>query len=163
MKHNKRQILFFSLTLLWMGVIFWFSAHTGSESSAQSSGIVKLVIHILFPHYSEWPILKQEQIANIITIIVRKSGHATEYLILGLLLLGCQSWKHTHRRTFFTAWIPAVCYAATDEFHQYFVPDRACMFTDVLIDSAGAAIGLLVILIILVWRHKQKAYHESFL
>lgn len=158
MKLNKRQILFFSLTLLWMGVIFWFSAHTGSESSAQSAGIVNQLIHFLFPHYSEWPIHRQEHVADIVTIIVRKSGHATEYLVLGLLFLGCQSWNYSFHRTFFTSWILTVCYAATDEFHQYFVPDRACMFTDVLIDSAGAATGLLLVLILLLWRRKQTAY-----
>ena len=157
MKFNKRQILFLSLTLLWMGVIFWFSAHTGSESSAQSGGIVNQLTHFLFPHYSEWPIHRQEQVTNTITLIVRKSGHAAEYLILALLLLGSLPWNHSLHRTFFTAWILTVCYAATDEIHQYFVPDRACMFTDVLIDSAGAATGLLILLLLLHWKHK-KAY-----
>ena len=36
-------------------------------------------------------------------------------------------------------------YAASDEFHQSFVPTRTPLFSDVLIDTAGGAIGLLVL------------------
>ena len=34
-------------------------------------------------------------------------------------------------------------YAASDEFHQMFVPTRTAHVTDVLIDTAGGAAGLL--------------------
>ena len=46
-------------------------------------------------------------------------------------------------------------YAATDEFHQLFVPGRAGRVTDVLIDSAGAFLALLAIHIILYY-HKSE-------
>ena len=36
--------------------------------------------------------------------------------------------------------------AATDEFHQLFVPGRGARVTDVLIDSLGAAAGILLFL-----------------
>ena len=48
-------------------------------------------------------------------------------------------------RRYILAGLLAVIYAITDEVHQLFVPDRAGVFTDVLIDSAGSAIGLLVV------------------
>mgnify|MGYP000059507674 CR=1 FL=1 len=38
----------------------------------------------------------------------------------------------------------AFCYASTDEFHQLFVPGRSGQVRDVLIDSCGAAIGVLI-------------------
>ena len=40
------------------------------------------------------------------------------------------------------AWLLCTCYAATDEFHQIFVPGRTPKVTDVMIDSAGAALGI---------------------
>jgi VanZ family protein len=40
-------------------------------------------------------------------------------------------------------WFLAVLYAATDEIHQTFVPGRSGRLTDVLIDAAGAAVGVL--------------------
>jgi len=39
-------------------------------------------------------------------------------------------------------------YACSDEFHQTFVPGRAGQFKDVLIDTAGALIGLIVVTLI---------------
>lgn len=53
-------------------------------------------------------------------------------------------YLRTLRKAALVAWGCAALYAATDEFHQLFVPGRAGLFTDVLIDATGAAIGLLV-------------------
>ncbi len=47
-------------------------------------------------------------------------------------------------------WLTATIYAATDEFHQLFVDGRACLFTDVMIDSAGAAFAAVIILLIIL-------------
>lgn len=43
----------------------------------------------------------------------------------------------------------SAAYAATDEFHQLFVLGRACRFSDVLIDSAGAGVGIFAVLFII--------------
>lgn len=40
------------------------------------------------------------------------------------------------------SWVFCILYAASDEIHQIFVPGRACMLTDVCIDSAGALLGI---------------------
>ena len=39
----------------------------------------------------------------------------------------------------------AALYAASDEIHQYFVPSREARFGDVLLDTFGAALGLLIL------------------
>ena len=39
-------------------------------------------------------------------------------------------------------WLIAAGYAATDEFHQLFVPGRSGQISDVLLDSAGALAGV---------------------
>ena len=40
-------------------------------------------------------------------------------------------------------------YACTDEFHQLFVPGRAGRFTDVLIDSSGALVLSLIVVLVM--------------
>jgi len=35
-------------------------------------------------------------------------------------------------------------YACTDEFHQSFVPGRACLFRDVMIDTSGGAFAMII-------------------
>ena len=53
------------------------------------------------------------------------------------------------------SWLMATAYAATDEIHQLFVPERACAFADVCIDSCGAALGALIVGMV-VARRKNK-------
>ncbi len=49
------------------------------------------------------------------------------------------------------SWLLTVLYAITDEIHQTFVPGRSGRVTDVLIDAAGAAVGVLV----MTWLHRR--------
>ena len=46
-------------------------------------------------------------------------------------------------------------YAVTDEIHQFFVSERACAVTDMLIDSAGVAVGAMILILIYKARRKQ--------
>ena len=68
--------------------------------------------------------------------ILRKWAHMAEYAVLAFLL----------RRAVSTPWafVAAVAYAASDEVHQSFVRGRHGAPRDVVIDSVGIVIGLLV-------------------
>ncbi len=74
--------------------------------------------------------------------LMKKGGHLTVYAVLAAL-----SWRalEPRRSVFGWAWLLAVLYACTDEWHQSFVPGRHPMATDVLIDACGAAVALLLI------------------
>ncbi|MEQ8199438.1 MAG: VanZ family protein [Clostridiaceae bacterium] len=54
-------------------------------------------------------------------------------------------------------------YAATDEFHQLFVPGRSAMFTDVVIDFSGAAMGTVLFYIgyYRVWIKRKQEYKTA--
>ena len=73
-------------------------------------------------------------------LIFRKIAHFTEFGILALLLYraikGSTNWST--REVFFWAIFFTIVYAITDEYHQYFVPNRITSAYDVLIDSAGS-------------------------
>ena len=89
-----------------------------------------------------------------VDFLVKKGGHALGYGLLALAYLrGLKSESsQVVSRQFFVAWVLATLYSATDEFHQSFVPGRHPAVTDVMIDSIGAAVAL-----ILAERHyKQK-------
>ena len=49
-------------------------------------------------------------------------------------------------------------YAGSDEIHQFFVGGRSASFKDVLIDSTGACIGIL--LTIIIYTLIKKAQHN---
>lgn len=89
---------------------------------------------------------------------VRKGAHLTEYALLGLFIWRAlrqpvpgdtRKWSWRQMRL---AWGLAVIYAASDEFHQYFVPSREARVTDVGIDACGALIGLVLLWLIGRWR-----------
>ena len=73
-------------------------------------------------------------------------GHFSEYLVFGALLFNALR-MHLHMRPSGVALCAiaiAAAYAATDEFHQMFVPGRACDLVDWLVDVAAAAIAACV-------------------
>ena len=93
---------------------------------------------------------KEEQIdyAEKIEFPVRKTAHATEYAILGCLLTNlCLSLSM--RKAYMWGWLMGSAYAATDEFHQLFVPGRSGQITDVMLDSVGCLVGCLLTCLIL--------------
>jgi VanZ family protein len=61
------------------------------------------------------------------------------------------SWRLAGRALL---WV--MLYAATDEFHQLFVPSREAAVTDVLIDTAGGALALCLLWSIGHWRRRTQ-------
>ncbi len=71
---------------------------------------------------------------------IKKGAHAFGYGLLALSYLHIFKWD---KRYYWLAWLLAVLYSATDEFHQSFVPGRHAAAADVLIfDNIGAIIAL---------------------
>lgn len=71
--------------------------------------------------------------------------HALEYLPFGFLI--CRAVKNTKPdfsfgRIFYFSFLLVFLYAASDEFHQLFVPGRYASLLDFLCDGIGAIIGI---------------------
>lgn len=81
---------------------------------------------------------------GLLDLIVKKGGHALGYGLLALFYLrGLKGENEViAARWFYLAWVLAVLYSATDEFHQSFVPGRHPALADVMIDALGAALAL---------------------
>jgi VanZ family protein len=81
-------------------------------------------------------------------LILRKMAHVTEYFVLFMLTLRAfenseLSWQK--KTIILISVIFSVLYAASDEYHQSFVPTRGPSVIDVCIDSVGVLIGYLLI------------------
>jgi VanZ family protein len=70
-------------------------------------------------------------------LVLRKLAHATEYGILGALLLRALGRP-------VPAALAAVAYAASDELHQHFVSGRHAAPLDLAIDAAGVLAGIAI-------------------
>ncbi len=125
--------------LLWAGLIFWGS--TDALSVPHTSRFLK--------PFLLWidPLLSADTIASV-QVAIRKAGHMCEYAVLAVLVWRASNGADLGRvrpwpaRLAWTTWGSAVAYAASDEFHQSFVPSREGSPRDVAIDAAGAALAV---------------------
>ena len=143
-KLSPHTLFFAVLSVLCMIIIFCFSMENSDESSKTSGKLTEAAVEIIVDDYEALPHNEQAELADIIEHIIRKLAHFSLYTVLGFLV-SCTAGK---RKLFSkaSAIVLAICfiYACSDELHQFFVPGRACQFTDVLIDSTGALTGILI-------------------
>lgn len=139
---TKTQIIFFVLTVAVMVCIFLFSCENSDESSETSGNFVKIIINIFFRDFDNMTAYQQTEIYSRISHIIRKTAHFSVYTALGF----CSSFTVGRKNAAKIMGVVLFCflYACSDELHQYFIPGRACMFTDVLIDTCGSITGLLI-------------------
>ena len=139
----KEFLKYWLPVLLWILVIFF--ASQDAQSSEHSRSLLEPPLRWLFPH------LEQGQF-DVAHHLLRKGAHLTEFAVLSLLLW--RAIRHTHgkRQTVemqlsqgvldYWRWDRAglvlsivFLYAATDEFHQIFIPTRDPNLRDVCIDT----------------------------
>ena len=154
MKRQKFWAGFFLVcAVLTAGLIFYFSAQKAADSSAMSDRITLRVAELLRPQYQLLPDGNQRSYLDLVSTLVRKNAHFCEFMLLGFNLMGFfrfRNFSMRERDCRIWAWGVGTIYASTDELHQLFVSERAAMFTDVLIDSAGSMVGTLVLVLFLL-------------
>lgn len=130
-----------TLVVVWMIIIFLFSAQPAHDSDGLSKSVVLFIIELT---KKIMPLAELPVDVEALNHIIRKTAHFVTYLVLGVLTVN--SIKASGIPLFkAVVWAAAICivYAATDEVHQMFVPGRGAQVKDVLIDSAGAVVGIL--------------------
>ena len=160
----KKKHCYAILCIIWMLVIFWFSAQVADDSQEMSD----FFVHLLDAVFS-LDIMRNEIIRDMTSFLVRKAAHMSEYAVLAILFgLTIREYKKEPWLLLalaatadgiaglFLARAATAAYAATDEFHQLFVPGRSGQLKDVLIDTAGGALGLVLLALILYLKRRRK-------
>ena len=152
------RILITGITLALMMMIFFFSTESAEASDSTSGIIARRVADIIRP---EWEKLEEKQklsFYNSVQFTVRKTAHFTEFAMLGACMLLClKSWlgERGHLRLY--AWIGGTAWAGLDEIHQLLVDGRSGQLKDVLLDSSGAACGILITeLLFIAWKRHNR-------
>lgn len=141
--HSPRRYKTITIALwcavaLWAALIFFMSAKSGTDLSG-GEGLVSRIK--LWLSSAAAPVFGPD------VDVVSPAAHFVEYTIFGALIFAALRWSFPdqHRmRLAVIAIIIASLYGVTDEFHQYFVPDRACDPVDWLVDTCGAALGAFI-------------------
>jgi VanZ family protein len=135
-----RKFVYGAAVLVWMVVIIGFSNQQASDSNALSSGLsdaIATTIRVMLPGL--------ELDAGELNHVVRKLAHALIYLVLGMLVLGTLTKLGVRGgRGVAITLLVCVLFAVSDELHQLFVSGRSGQASDVIIDSIGASIGILL-------------------
>lgn len=124
---------------LWMVLIFVGS--TGWFSDDNTSRFLAPLLRWLFPGITEPTI-------QTVRLLICKGAHLAEYAMLaGLMWRALRLsrpgwWQRAPQSVMATTLAACALYAASDEWHQSFVASRMGSPWDVLLDTAGAALGL---------------------
>ena len=139
---NKFQIFCGIMTIAVMVCIFLFSCENADDSSDTSGNFVNLIISIFYGDYDELPLWEQEEIRGNISHFIRKTAHFTIFAALGFFAFLTSGQKKLLCKGTAAVLIFCGLYAVSDEIHQYFVPGRACMLRDMLLDTCGSLAGI---------------------
>lgn len=132
-------------TLLVLNILFiWGNSLLPGSVSGAISQFVRDLLAFLFDRGNDDP--------NAGHGLLRKLAHFTEFACLG----GLFTWLLSmYRKPVALALLFGFLVASVDETIQYFVPNRGPAFKDVLIDTAGALVGISLLLLVYTIRKKQ--------
>lgn len=135
---KKKIVLFLILTLLWMGIVFCFSAENAAVSKQTSLSVMEKIADIFNINITNKAVFED---------YLRSFAHLSLFLLGGmvsyaLFLLAVPKKKYLYCAIF------GFSYALLDEIHQFFVPGRAFELKDICIDVTGFFIGVMIVVFI---------------
>ena len=166
----QKRIILGILIIIWMITIFLFSSQDGMESESTSDIITNRIVNETIENNIEIEEnvdnTNNENINNSVNVakynyefemykgevrlVVRKSAHFIIYLVGGILLFNFfRTYNISLRNQIIYAILGIILYASSDEFHQLFVNGRTARVEDVLLDTLGAIVGILINIIFL--------------
>ena len=134
-------VLSWLMVLSTMIIIYNFSSEPSVKSSQTSSKVVVQVLDVVMEEEEITP-----PVVNKFQIPFRKLAHFGIYMLLGFCMYSAyeKSFKIKLWINVALSFVSCAFYAVGDEFHQKFTEGRANSIKDVLIDSSGAFIGILL-------------------
>lgn len=145
-KSNIKRIILIIVCILIIVFIFSQSLMAGNTSSKQSLGFVSGINSFLSMLGIKF------QFTN---IMARKTAHFLEFFILGVFLtFAANTYTNKPIKKLPTIFFVSLATAVADESIQLFIPGRAGMVQDILLDFSGAAVGTFLIIFLLFLSRK---------
>lgn len=150
MKHRWIRVFWGLLVISVIGVIWWHSMQNGVASHAESQRVLAFALsHLqgmrLAPYLSDGHI--------------RRLAHLTEYMTLGVVLSSFSVLisRHSHK-----VWVLliGIGVAAIDEYIQLFSGGRTSTWHDVVLDSIGCMVGIVLVMVIRWLKRGIGAIHK---
>lgn len=161
MRFLKNEFIWIALILIGL---FLSSATPYSDQSIVSplerfnwSWIEPTLANVQFDYAGKEISLDTLGTAGLIEFFMRKTAHVVTFFVLGALFVKAISRTNLHAGlNVLFAWALANTVAIFDEYHQSLTPERTALLEDVLLDSTGAAVGVILFGGLLLLRSKRK-------
>lgn len=161
MRFLKNELIWIALILIGL---FLSSATPYSDQSIVSplerfnwSWIEPTLANVQFDYAGKEISLDTLGTAGLIEFFMRKMAHVVTFFVLGALFVKAISRTNLHAGlNVLFAWALANTVAIFDEYHQSLTPERTALLEDVLLDSTGAAVGVILFGGLLLLRSKRK-------
>lgn len=141
-----KKVICTILVIVWMIIIFMLSNQPADDSTKLSDGFISTTIGRIYKIFNDD--VSEEKLTEIkvkYTHPVRKLAHFTIYFILGLLVaLLVKEYNLSVKQIILISIGICFLYAISDEIHQLFVIGRSGEIRDVLIDTSGSFLGILL-------------------
>ena len=145
--------MIFSLicVLIIMFCIYIFSSQGGTNSSQLSIKASKVICRVIFFRYENMTGEQRSFIVNELHYFIRKLAHFAIYMILGMFTYAALApYKEELKKPALISLIICGVYAVSDEIHQYYIPGREMRVTDMLLDTFGSLIGIIIVSVIII-------------
>ncbi|MBQ6587413.1 MAG: VanZ family protein [Butyrivibrio sp.] len=142
--------LSFVPAIMMMFLIFTFSGQDADASSELSFQVGVKVFSVANETFDKgWSLQRIEQLSEKSQYYIRKTAHFTEYFVLAITV-AFPLYVYGIRGLWLVILAGGFCiaFAGLDEYHQSFVAGRSPQKRDVLIDSCGVILGVIVARII---------------
>ena len=146
-------IILVAIILLWILGIYKLSSMNTTNSNGKSSGIIGVFIEDTLELTNKYGITnshpddaKLEKASQLLNTPLRKVMHAGVYFVLAFMVIFITNYLFHNKKLLISIIITLVFViiaAGFDEYHQTFVDGRTGAVKDVLIDTAGAVVGIL--------------------
>ena len=145
MLKNKKRVIYCTLMIIWMVMVFYFSSQDGKHSQSTSDVFTEKIVKIFSVSDSS----VAGSIRNIVSFIIRKSAHFTIFMAGGFVIYGfLNTFDLSEKNIIYYSILLGCLYAISDEIHQYFIPGRSAEIRDVFIDTFGV-----FFMVIIRWIH----------
>ena len=138
----KKKVIKGLIVVLCMLSIFLFSTDNSRESTSKSNRVILGITNLFHKDLSN---KEKEKIIDMFFVPIRKMAHFGIYLVLGISLISFfREFSIPILKLLLLSIFLAFLYACSDEIHQLFVPGRSGQFSDVLLDTLGASVGIFI-------------------
>ena len=137
------------IIVIWMIVIFSFSNAKSVDSDRASTKVIYNISNCIFKITNKLNITDIDsneyatKASKKLNAPMRKVAHAFVYFVLSIICLYVLNIYKVKKYSLYTFLICFI-YSISDEIHQLFISGRYGTFKDVLIDSFGCVIGIIL-------------------